>query len=345
MRKKTGSIIGQLKIRVRDAVGVDLGASGTKVVRLKRDRTGKTTLMAAELLPPLLPPDSEDAIPAATLHLPRALQAPAAALCYASVHATCKLLALQGGGDKINDHTLNDLLGLPRDADYRFRQKLIPAENRIEVQVLAVAVPMREARWLASLFARGKIAPCSAQIAGLAAANSFLEDPGREQRNPGGPELVIDAGERVTTLVLFDNERPLVVRQFVTGVRKILQQVTSDLRVDEETARDILDVGSIDIRASLQMVYEDFLRQLAIAVDFSERRVGRPLSHVSISGGLSGNRDWRAALREITGIEPRLWNPWEGMHLAPGAVSEQAARPGHCFAAATGAALSILESA
>jgi hypothetical protein len=116
-----------------------------------------------------------------------------------------------------------------------------------------------------------------------------------------------------------------------------------DLRIDEATAREVLGVGSIDIGASLKVVYEIFLRQLSIAIDFAERRAGQRLGRVLLSGGLAGNGAWREELRAIAGLAPETWSPWAGMTVAPGAVSERAARPGFCFAAATGAALAVLE--
>ncbi|MDD5705642.1 MAG: hypothetical protein PHR35_06935 [Kiritimatiellae bacterium] len=334
------ALLETMRPRVRDVVGLDLGSSGMKAVRLRCDRSGRVTVLAADVLPPLRPPATEDA-PVEPLHLPKPLQARAAAFCFTSTQAVCKLLTIPGGPEKVAETVFSALLGLPRQSTFRCFHKVLDGESRAEALVLAVGVPESEASWLAALLAKGGPAPCAAELAGLAAMTAYRAGPGAE----AAPrcDLVLDAGAAMTTLAVFFKGRPLVVRQFPQGATAVVNQVMHDLHVDEPTARDILDVGSIDARSSVHTVYESFLRQLAIAIDFAERRSGQRLQKIFLTGGLAANRDWREELKAVTGVAPETWKIWENMSVASGAVTERASRPGVCFAAATGAALATLE--
>ncbi len=332
--------INSLRPRLRDVVGVDLGGAGVKAVRLRRDRAGKVTLVAADLLPAVRP-SSEGAPAAEPLRLPKPLQSRAAALCYSSTQAVCKLLTLPGTPEKATEKVVSDLLGLPRQHAFRCCHKLLKGEARSEAQVLAVAVPEAEAVWLSGLFLKSGTALCAAEMAGMAALNAYLYGPGAAATSC---DLVVDAGAEITTLALFAKGRPTVIRQSAQGANAVVRQVMKDLRIDEPTARDVIGVSSINVRSSVNTVFDGFLRQLSVAIDFTERRSGLRLERILLSGGLAGNGDWREALRAITGMVPKTWDPWAGMTVAPGAVTERAARPGVCFAAATGAALALLDS-
>lgn len=333
-------LLQRIRPRLRDVVGIDLGASGIKAARIRRDRGGRLTLLAADLLPPLGPPGPETGETAPALSLPRPLQAPAAALCFSSPQAVCKLLTIPGGPDKVLETNFAELLGLPDNAGFRCGHRIVDGESRTEAQVLAVGVPERQVAWVAGLLAKGGPAPWSAELAGLAAMSSYLAGPGAA----AGPrcDLVVDGGASTTTMAIFFRTSLIFVRSFGLGSDVLARQVMRDLNVDEATAREVLDVGSIDVRASVRTAYENPLRQLAIAMEFAERRSGQRLQKVFLSGGMARNSDWRRELQAVTGLAPETWNPWEGMAVAPGAVAERAGRPGVCFAAAAGAALDTL---
>jgi len=154
MKERMPAWVSRLRPRLRDVVGVDLGSSGVKAVRLRCDALGKVTLLAADLLPAMRSPP-EGGTPAPTLRLPKPLQARAAALCYSSPHAVCKLLTLPGGPEKAAETVYSDLLGLPRQTAFRCCHTLLDGESRNETQVLAVAVPESEGVWLTGLFDKG----------------------------------------------------------------------------------------------------------------------------------------------------------------------------------------------
>lgn len=321
--------------RVRDVVGIDVGTSGVKVVRLRKGRDQHVSVLAADILPRV---DNGGA--RGGIVLPRNLLAWSAAMAGTLPQAVVKLLTLPA--DKIEGTAFADLLGVARAPESRIGYRVFSSESRAEVPVLAVGVRSADVDTLIALLPAGKPALGSVEVSGLAALSAYL----RLCVDPGQPrcDLVIDAGERMTSMTLCHKGRPLVFRQFPQGSVAVVEQVMKDLGVDAATALDILNIGSIDVRASLHRVFEGFLRQLGIAIDFAERRAGQRLQKLVLSGGLAANTDWCKELHERVGLLPEILNPWAKMTVLPNALSAAAQGREPCFAAATGAALNLLES-
>jgi Tfp pilus assembly PilM family ATPase len=338
MKNQIAQVLSRMRPRVRDVVGIDIGASGVKAVRLRVDRGGHITVVAADALPKLAFPGPAGGA-GVTLVLPKSLQAWTASVAYSFPQAGMKLLTLPS--DKVENSAYADLLGIARSPDMRLGHLAFDSDNRNDIPVLAVGVPVAEIDWLRSLLPTGKPALSSVEISGLAALTAYqqicvdLEQP--------RCDLVIDAGERVTTMSICFKGKPLVMRQFMQGAATVVEQVMQDLGVDAATAHDILNVGSIDVRSSLHRVYEGFLRQLGIAIDFAERRSGKRLQKIFLSGGLAANHDFCEELHDQVGLLPEVWNPLGRMAVLPNALSAQVKGNESCFVAATGAALGLLE--
>ena len=66
---------------------------------------------------------------------------------------------------------------------------------------------------------------------------------------------------------------------------------------------------------------------------------------VLVTGGLAANSDLCAELLAQVGLQPELLAPWSGMTLAPNAMPPLSKGEEASFAAATGAALNLLEVA
>lgn len=135
----------------------------------------------------------------------------------------------------------------------------------------------------------------------------------------------------------------MVLRQFAMGADTVAEHVMSELGVDAGTANDILNVGAINVRSSVHQALEGFLRQVGIAIDFAERRAGQRLGRVWLSGGMAASRDLAEELHEQAGMAPVVLNPWKDMTVLPGALTERAQGCECRFAAATGAALGLME--
>lgn len=325
---------------MRDVVGIDIGSSGTKAVRVRADRSGQFTVVAAGLLPRIDLASSGGGI--TPLQLPKPLQAWSAAIACSFPQAGVKLLTMPA--DKIEGTAFAELLGVPRPPETRIGHLAFEGESRTEVPVMAVGVPSADVKRLIDLLpAGGRPALGSVEVSSLAALSLHLRRG--VQPDQKGCDLVIDAGEQITTMTLCYRDRPLVFRQFPQGAAAVTEQIVTDLGVDSATAADILHNGAFDVRASLRRVFDAFLRQLGIAVDFAERRSGQRLQRVLLTGGLAVNSDLCAELLSQVGLKPEVVSPWNGMTVAQNALPNLTKGQEATFAAATGAALNLLDVA
>src|ERR1035437_6968991 len=144
--------------RYTDVVGLDLGNSAVKAVRLRRIK-GKLTLVAAELLPALSLPSVKSEVPLPALapyKLPKALRGRYVALAIPGVATTVKLLTLPARMDKGTELPIQEMMALGDDTAYRIAYELLPViHGRGETRALAVALPSVEAQSLSALFPVG----------------------------------------------------------------------------------------------------------------------------------------------------------------------------------------------
>jgi Tfp pilus assembly PilM family ATPase len=322
---------------LRDVVGIDVGMAFVKAVRIRADGSGRRTVIAAGVLPRIdLLGDSAPA--SGALSLPKRLAALSGALSYSSRRANLKLVT-PPQSQQFKEAEAPDLLGLPASGGFRVRT-LHLGEGSLS-SVLVTAVPEEEVRRLSSLLPATRPVPVSAALSGLASVSAYLHANGGDLAE--GCDLVIDAGYGMTTMAVFQKGLPFVLRQFPGGVQELDHAIANELSCPVETAHDILISGEVNIQGPIRSAFGSFLRQIGIAVDFTERRAGARLQRVLLMGGLANNPQFRSEVRASIGVEPALLNPWQSMLMLPDALSSEDAVTGCCFAAATGAALSFLE--
>lgn len=321
-----------------DVVGVDVGASGTKVVRLKRIR-GVITVMAADILPAVVLPEAEETV-IAPLVLSKALKGRYAALAVSKAGGVVKLLSFPAHAGKSTDDHVHELMGLGDATQYRLGYELI-TESRTETRVLAAALPDESARRLCQLFPAGVPAPCSIEIAGLASLTAFShacsDDDGPDGR------VVVDFGEGVTLVAFFNKNTMGLVRKFDFGASAILKRLQDSLGVEREVALGILNDGSFDVTKIVHQAMESFLQQLIISWDFVERRENIRIGKLYVCGGGVGIPLWAQEMEQATGQVPVKWDPFKGLAVQPGAMPEDFKGQEPRFAAAVGAALAVLK--
>ncbi len=342
-----------------DVVGIDFGASGIKIVRLKRiEKTIK--LIGVAILPPVSLPEmgsGADGLASAPVVLDKALRGKYAAITTSSKDAILKLVAMPGGvavpggeakvlvavsgGEaKVNELSFQEVLGVGDASDYRIGFELVTKVGRGDAQALVAAIPEVQAKWLCHQFPVGVPAPTSVEVSGLAAMNSFIQGPGRDTGEDG--VIVVDFGAEISTLAAFHKGAIVMLRQFGIGTRTILKRIQESFGVDEATAAEILENGTIDASQAFRLSLEQFARQLVIARDFVERRQNCKVARLYACGGGVSLNEWHAVIRASVGLTPELWDPLSVVDAMPGAVSESVAAMKYRFAAAMGAAMAVI---
>ncbi len=319
-----------------DVLGLDIGASGTKAVRLRR-LNGSAALVAVDLLPVIKL--TEPVTPISSL-LPKALKARYAALATSHTGSLIKLLTFPNTSDKSMDTHVNELMGINDAANFRVGYETVH-ETRTEIRALAVALPDEAARCLCGLFPLGTPAPCSIEVAGLSGLTAFQRGPGLKHRDDC--VAVVDFGSAVT-LVAFINKGLLVmVRKFDFGTTNILKKLQDNLGVDQDVAAGILSDGSFDVSRIIHQAMEQFLQQLIISWDFVERREAVHIAKLYAGGGGVSLRLWTQEVEAATGHKPEPWNPFDGLAIEPGAIPDKFKGQENRFAGAVGVALGILK--
>jgi Tfp pilus assembly PilM family ATPase len=338
------SLLEQFKMNPRrgpsDLLGVDLASSGTKIVRLRRNKD-KVTVVGAAILPPvsLKAPESganNDALLSGVI--PKNLLANYACLAVTGESTVVRLLSLPGHTEQTQlvESQVREHIGV--EGEYRVGFVVTtPPKGKSETKLLVAAMPEADAKLLLNLVRIGAPAPFSIEVAGLAVLNAFLHGPGAqmEQESIG----LLDAGARVSFLALFSKGNLALVRKFDFGGDALTAKVQQQLGVSREIAQGIISDGSFDISQSVHDVMDPFLRQLSISRDFVERREDCRLSKLYLSGGMSLSKYWLEELRNTTGIEAQTWDPFEGLTLAPAAIPDEFKNQRARFTAAVGAAL------
>ena len=321
-----------------DVLGVDVGASATKLVRIKR-LNGNPTLVAANILPATsLSP--QGVTPSFSSQLPKEMRARYVALTTSASSSIIKLLTFPPHTEKSTEDHVTELMGLGTNSDFRVGYELV-METRAESRVLAVAIPNPMALALSGLFPEGVPAPCSIEVSGLASLTAYQRGPGTLHADDC--VAMIDFGAAVTLVSFFFKGSLVLIRKFDFGTVNILKKLQDNLGVDQEVAAGILNDGSFDVSRIMHQAMEHFLQQLTIAWDYVERRENTRIAKLYATGGGVSLRLWGQEIETTTGQLPVIWNPFEALVIQDGAFPDRLKGQEGRFSAAVGAVLGMLK--
>ena len=324
-----------------DLVGIDVGNSGVKAVRL-RAHGGDVTVLDTAILPSPIRFDENGEPIVDALDIPARLKATYAAISFTGANAIIKLLTFPGEFDEQAEAKVVQNMGLDEPDNYRIGYKIVAeGHGRGESRILTVAWPEEQAVLGPMMLPAGAPAPYSLEISGLATIAAFLHTLDEKTKN--GAIGVLDFGDTATTYALFNRGVLTLIRRFGFGTGALLEKVQSTLGVDRETAQGIVMDGSFDISQSITEVLEPLIKQLVVSRDFVERRENCRVSHLFVSGGLAKSPDAVEDLRASLELEIEFWNPFDRLTIGKDAIAEELQGQEWRFAAAIGACLAVFE--
>ena len=342
-------LVARLKKGPTDVVGIDVGTTATKAVRM-RINNDQITLSAADIFPPInTKTDESDKeggdSPAAVitpLSLPPKFKARYACVSITAPRAIVKLLSFPGQIDAHLANRIVESMGIKDPDQYRLGYKVVSeGHGRAESRVLAVALPEDQAAILTGILPSGIPAPYSLEVSGLATVAAFLHAAGSKHDDEAIG--LIDFGADMSTFALFAQSILVLIRRFDFGTNPMLEQIRENLGVDRETAQGILADGSFDISQSVTTAMEPLMKQLMISRDFVERRENCRVSRLYVSGGLVSSRYAIDELNNGLGIDVENWNPFDELTVTPDAMPGSLAGQEWRFAGAIGACLGTFE--
>lgn len=336
------SLLGAFKHRTSDLAGIDVAASGVKVVRMQKNRN-VVSLLAADILPPI-DLSERTAQEAATLStsLPPRLKGRYACLAIPGQDAVVKLLSLPGQFDSKMESKLFENLGLKNPDAYRIGYRITSdGQPRAESRVLTAAVPDARVQAAIDLLPTGIPAPYSIEIAGLATLTAFAHGPG--SRHTSDAVGVVEFGASTSSFALFNCGNLALVRRFGFGTDRLIDRLSEALSVDHETATGIITNNSFDISHTVDETIEPLIKQLVVSRDFVERRENCHITSLYVSGGIVLSHDAVERIRTSMSIDVRTWSPIESLRVAGDAIPEGLAGQEWRLASAIGACLGTFE--
>lgn len=335
-----GKIINKRRMQRRliDLVGIDFSTTGTKVVRMKKGKSG-LVLTGLDLLPPITIGDG-----VAALELPRSLISNYGCIVYTGSASVVRMVntKLENDETSLSEVKLRELLNV--NEDFRVNAQLITkGTGGKDASLLAAAIPSGDVQFFLDQFAEGSPAPISIEVASLSFIPAFLNSYG--SKSSEGAICLIDAGESVSNFAFLSKGDVVLVGKMGFGASSLREKLAVDLGVDEDLVLSILDDQSINISTSVSSVLEPFLRQVSISKDFIERHLSCHVSQVFVSGGMSLLPDWVSEVEQKLHAEVVSWNPLGNIQAPAGVVSAEMEKQVTRFSAVIGAVIGGFEDA
>jgi Tfp pilus assembly PilM family ATPase len=318
-----------------DTVGIEVHDSEMRLVHVKRV-AGEPQILAAAVVP--LPPAGTRIL---KRDMPVKLRSKYAAIAAPGENAILKLLTFSGSVSNNLEQRLLTGLGIPDMDHHRLSYRVIEeGHGKQESRVLAVALPETDVLETLKHFSVSP-APYSFEISPLATFSALEHALGDQFHDSSFG--VLDFGNKDSTLAMFHNGIPTIVRRFNLGSAALAAKVLADLGVTLETAAQTLQDSAFDNNDSVADILPPLVKQLLVSRDFVERRENCTISRVYISGELSQSPSVLTEIGRTMEIDAEAWDPFAGLTIQPGALPEEFNESRWIFSSALGAALSAME--
>jgi len=329
------SLLQRFRKAPADTLGIEVHGTEMRLVHVKRVG-GEPQLIAAAVLP--LP---EGGSRVAKRSLPVKLRSRYAAIATPGEEATLKLLTFVGDVEQQLEKRLLTGLGLADGDEHRISYRIIQeGHGKQESRVLAVALPDLDVLDTLKHFSAAP-APYSFEISPLATFSALEHALGEQFHTTSFG--VLDFGSEDSTLAMFHNGIPTIVRRFKLGSAALAAKVQKDLGVTAETAAQILQDSAFDINDAVADILPPLVKQLLVSRDFVERRENCTISRVLVSGELSQSPAVLAEIARTMEVDAQAWDPFARLVIQPGALPEEYDSSRWIFSSALGAALGAME--
>jgi hypothetical protein len=324
-----------------DVVGIEVGASKMRLVRLLRGPVDVEVLAVGELPGVDLPVSASDPITTA-LTVPKHFAAPHAALVVDHPQSVMRLVALKKPPEEDEVAALSELFGASPPSDFRVGFADVGGEDRSERLYVACGMPDYVAAGVAGLLPEARRpAPASLQLSAVARLNAFALGPAKRHGDAGVVHLQIE--ENLSTVTVFNAGRLVAQRQFPVGNGAVVAQVAQQFGLSNTLAAELLNENQIDPSNATVPVLTPLFRQVAMSTDFVVRRENCRIAKVFLSGALFGPGHWLRMAETVMGVESEFWMPFDDHPCRPRAVPRELVGRELEFVAALGAALALME--
>ena len=348
-KTKTIEIGGKGPSAPSDVVGIELtdNPQGCPAVRLQR-RRDTWRLVAAGFVPPppgKLPSSWEDLDASTTggWSLPKAFQAPAAAIAVDAANAVARQTTMEGVRSELGSAKIAVESGKPFSHDGRRR---IVDGLADEGFVLEASLPEYQVLWLGRIFPEGhRPTVASVQVSTFARLAALATQPDLEAAE-GSAISVLVAADSVY-FAGWNGGRLALLRQCpgAVGWRPIREAVKTALSLDESLVDEVLDGSFVDPCFAMEPLVRPVLRELTLSVDYMTHRLKTEPGWVYLTGLPSGGGYWNQLASRVSRLSFVVPHAFEGLEIVSkkGSVPEFSHSASQVFLGALGAARSLME--
>jgi Tfp pilus assembly PilM family ATPase len=321
------------KRKITEALGIDLGNTSVKVVRIKKSGNS-FSLIEADVMETVDWQSNGEV----RLNLDKKLITPYAAICYGGVDSVIRYVDFPAKlSGRVMDNRLRKQLGV--NGDYRLSSCIaLEGKGGDDNKVIAVSVPLQDTQKIRRLLPGARPTLVSIEISGLSALHTFENT--EVVKKAEDAVCYIECGAEVTVVSFFYQGRIALTRKFEYGGSELVSRIRELLNFEQDAALATIFDDPQPLNASKGNPMGPFLKQLTISRHYIERSEQCKIGKVYASGGLSYSPYWTEQIARTLETEVEVWNPF----TANGVTSYPRGVKGveSMFAPAVGAALAIM---
>ena len=360
-----------MNLKATNIVGIDLGNSSFKAVRLQK-KGAQYVFVGAALLPtgstsptPVVP--TEQSLAAQIKELASKVKAAGADVHFVtnSLNSTVRYVELPSipldevrSAIKLNSATylrqsfenyIFDVFALDPTVKDAFsvkkqkKEKGAPAPPSGKIKSMIGGVSSPEITLYFHAARRAGIKPQSLQLSPIALMNAFeaaYPDIFKQQA-----VAILELGFLSSTLTILDRGQPLLTRTVPIGGKQISEYIAQISNVDFVKAEAMKSEENFDLSEAVSRICVNLTRETLSSISFFEKNSDQLISKVYLTGASVGSPSVVKALSEGIGSACEVWNPANGLTMElPAAQREVFAKNPYMFAAALGVARAYIPS-
>ncbi|MFP6906359.1 MAG: pilus assembly protein PilM [Verrucomicrobiota bacterium] len=321
------------KRKITEVLGIDLGSTSIKVVRIKKSGNS-FSLIEADVMESIDWQAEGDI----RLNLDKKLNTPYVAICYAGIDSVIRFLDFPAKlSGRVMDNRLRKQLGV--NGDYRLAFCVAQeGTGGDDNKVIAVSIPAVDTEKIKRLLPGTRPTLVSIEVSGLSALHTFEHTD--LVRNVEEAVCYIECGAEVTVVSFFHKGRIVLTRKFEYGGSELVSRIRELLNIDQDAALSTIFDDPQPLNVTNENPMGPFLKQLTISRHYVERSEQCRIGKIYASGGLSYSPYWVEQIGRTMDTEVEVWNPFtaNGVSTYPRGVKGVESM----FAPALGAALAIM---
>lgn len=216
------------------------------------------------------------------------------------------------------------------------------AGGKEEYSVLAAAIPSESIARMRAWMVDAGLKPISLRVAGVTTANLAQAADGLLVADKAVG--VLEVGVASSLLLIFLGHDLALARQFKFGSQLIVENLRTSFELDAETAIKLYKSGSFDFSANVGTLMGPWLHQLAISLDFFERRFGRTVGALHLFGGGAQSKVIEGLIAQQVRRPVERWSPLDGLGGAVQVPSVPDGASPELFALAASEAVTMIRS-